>query len=300
MELRQLRYFAVLAEELHFGRAADRLHMSQPPLSVQLRKLEDELGVPLLDRSTRRVELTAAGLELQERLAQVLPMLDDALTGLDEVRAGMRGHVEIGFVSSASYTVLPAAVRMFRELRPHVEPRLSPLTTAEQIERVQEGQLDVAIVRDPSPSELYAVTPLVDERLVVCAPRDHALAAGGAGRVAPADVLEHPLIGYPRHLMPGFVDVVHAALAPTRRQLRYAHKVVHQETALGFVAAGEGVTVLPESVREQLPASIRAVELDTDARSRLVAVTAPGDAPSAAALAFRDCLLAAAAVTTAP
>lgn len=297
MELRQLRYFAVLAEELHFGRAAERLHMSQPPLSVQLRKLEDELGVPLLDRSTRRVELTAAGLELQERLAQVLPMLDDALTGLDEVRAGMRGHVEIGFVSSASYTVLPAAVRRFRELRPHVEPRLTPLTTAEQIERVQEGQLDVAIVRDPSPSELYAVVPLVDERLVVCAPRDHALAAAdaGAGRVAPADVLEHPLIGYPRHLMPGFVDLVHAALAPARRQLRYAHKVVHQETALGFVAAGEGVTVLPESVREQLPASIRAVELATDLSSRLVAVTAPGDAPSAAALTFRDCLLAAAA-----
>ncbi len=292
MELRQLRYFAVLAEELHFGRAAERLHMSQPPLSVQLRKLEDELGVPLLDRSTRRVELTAAGLELQQRLAQVLPLLDEALTGLDEVQLGMRGRVSIGFVSSASYTALPAGLRWFREARPHVEPQLLPLTTSEQIERVQEGQLDVGIVRDPAPSALYASTPLRSERLVACVPRDHALAA--AELVTPAEVVEHPLIGYPRHLMAGFVDLVHAALAPARRQLRYAHKVVHEETGLGFVAAGEGITVLPETVREQLPASIRAVTIDTELRSQLVAVTAPGGVESAAAAAFVECLVAAA------
>jgi DNA-binding transcriptional LysR family regulator len=104
-------------------------------------------------------------------------------------------------------------------------------------------------------------------------------------------VVAHPLIGYPRHLMAGFVDLVHAALAPARAQLRYAHKVVHEETALGFVAAGEGLTVLPETVREQLPASIRAVPIDTELRSRLVAVTAPSGGESSAATAFVECLV---------
>lgn len=290
MELRQLTYFSVVAEELHFGRAAERLHISQPPLSVQIRKLEQELGTPLLLRSTRRVELTPAGAELQARLAQLLPLLHEAVGGLDEVRSGARGRLTAGFVSSASYTLLPASVRRFRTERPQVELRLVPLTSAEQLERIQEGVLDVAIVRDPSRDIPFHRIPLRSERLVACMAADHPLAA--RARIHPAELLDSPFIGYPRHLMPGYVDLVHSLFDAERQRPRYAQKVIHQETALGFIATGEGISVLPAGVREQLPASIRAVELDTELRSETAAITAGAEPANPAAQAFLDCLLA--------
>ncbi|MFI7398561.1 LysR family transcriptional regulator [Micrococcus luteus] len=293
MELRQLRYFSVLAQELHFGRAAERLHISQPPLSVQIRKLEAELKVSLVDRTTRTVRLTPAGEELQHRLEHLLPLLDDAVRGLDEVQQGLRGRISMGFMSSASYTILPAAVQQFRSLRPNVEVRFQPLTTAEQIDRVIEGTLDLGVVRDPVPSPHLETRTVVRERLVACVPAGHPLAERTV--VTPAEVMQNPLIGYPRHFMPGFVDVVRTALAPARAQVRYAHTFVHQETSLGFVAAGEGVSILPESLRCQLPPSVRAADLDTDVRTEMALVAAADRPLPPAALVLVDCLKQAAA-----
>src|SRR5687767_10108543 len=132
MELRQLRYFLAVAEELHFGRAAEKLHMSQPPLTVQIRRLEKELGSELFDRTTRRVSLTPMGESFQKRVKAVLDDLEDAVAEINDVGSGRRGRLRVGFVSSASYTVIPEAVRRFRELQPRVDLMLRPLTSGEQ------------------------------------------------------------------------------------------------------------------------------------------------------------------------
>lgn len=288
VELRPLRSFVVLAEELHFGRAAARLFISQPSLSVQIKNLEKELGVELLDRSTRHVELTAAGEELQRRLERVLPMLEDALTGLSDVRDGISGRLSVGFISSAGYVLLPEAVHEFRARRPRVALRLRPLTTADQVERVLEGRLDVGIVRDPLATPDLAVQPIVRERLVVAVAADHPLAH--LHEVLPEDLAGYPMIGYPHSRMPGFVDLVNAALAPARTAVRWTHTFVHQETAIGFVAAGEGASIMPENLTSQLPPTVRTLPFITPLRTEMCAITRPAEERSAAAEAFLECL----------
>lgn len=284
MDLRRLTCFATVAETLHFGRAAESLGMSQSAVSTHVRRLEEEVGADLLVRSTRRVALTPAGTELRERLAVALPALEQALTGLDDVAAGRGGRLRLGYVSSASYALLPAAVRTLRHERPGIELVLEPLTTAEQLERIQEGTLDVGIVRDPDPGAPFHPRTVLTEPLVACLPSSHSLA--GREAIEPVDLLDDALIGYPRHLMPGYVDLVHAVFGAHAGRVRHAHRVVHQETALGFIAAGEGVGILPAGVRDQLPAAVRALPLLTPLRSRICAVTSrhPSVSPAAAAL----------------
>nr|WP_269453723.1 LysR family transcriptional regulator [Pseudoclavibacter sp. 13-3] len=285
--MRQLRYFATVAEELHFGRAAARLHISQPPLSVQIKRLEDELGVTLLHRSTRHVELTAAGAELAARLRTALPELDASFVDLQEMQAGQRGRLTVGFVSSANYTMLPAAVRLFRERRPHVRLDLQPLTSAEQLDALLSGSIDLGIVRDAAPTDTFDFRDLLAERLVACVPSGHPIAAQSS--VRPAELARLPMITFPRSLMPGYVDQIRSLLGESAHHLHITQQVIHQETALSFVAAGVGFTVLPESVTRLQPGSITAVAIAGSPQTRLSTVTVPGrDAPAAAA--FLACL----------
>lgn len=290
MELRQLRYFAAVADELHFGRAAARLHMSQPPLSVQVGRLETELGVTLFERSTRRVALTPAGRHLHRRARQVLADADAVREELREFADGLVGDLSVGFVSSANYTVLPGVVQLFRKRRAGVELTLSPLTSGEQLTALRSGALDVAIVRDERASDDFVTDVVFEERFVVCLPAAHPLA--DRIEVTPADLVDVPMISYPRPLMPGFVDRVTEVLRVDDRSPRVVQEVVHQETALGFVAAGIGMSVLPESVRALVPPSIAVVPLVGSPRTRLLAVRSNRGAASAA---FVDCLHEAAA-----
>ncbi|AQX80163.1 hypothetical protein BWO91_09400 [Plantibacter flavus] len=274
MELRQLRYFLAVAEELHFGRAARRLHMSQPPLSVQVARLEQEVGTALFDRSTRRVALTAAGRHLQARARHIVEELDTVRSEMRDFVDGLAGELTAGFVSSANYTVLPGVVQLFRASRPGVTLRLVPLTSGEQFDRLRDGTLDVGIVRDevpqtPSDSSPALTTEVVfEERLVACLPVGHPLA--GRPEVTAEELLEVPMISYPRALMPGFVDRV-AEVLGTSSRTQVVEEVVHQETALGFVAAGVGTTILPESVRQLVPPSIVVVPLAGSPTTRLLA-----------------------------
>jgi DNA-binding transcriptional LysR family regulator len=149
MELRQLRYFLVVADELHFARAAERLHITQPPLTVAVRRLERELGVRLFDRTTRRVTLTAAGQAFRDRIQVAVADIDDAAGDVADVAAGKSGKIRVGFVSSASYTTVPEAIRAFRQHRPRVDLVLHPLTSGEQVEQLLDGNLDLGLIRDP-------------------------------------------------------------------------------------------------------------------------------------------------------
>jgi DNA-binding transcriptional LysR family regulator len=252
MELRQLRYFLVVADELHFARAAERLHMTQPPLTVAIKGLERELGVQLFDRTTRRVTLTAAGLAFRDRAAAAVADLDAAAGDVANVAAGRSGKIRVGFVSSASYTTVPEAIRTFRQHRPRVELVLTPLTSGEQIEQLLDGDLDLGLIRDPGDVPGLHLELLGTEDLVVVLPGTHPLAA--QDEVQPQDLEGEPMILFPYRLMPGFVARVLRLFEPLATPPAVVQQAIHQETVLGLVAAGLGVSVLPESVqRFQMP-----------------------------------------------
>lgn len=252
MELRQLRYFLVVADELHFGRAAERLHITQPPLTVAVRRLEHELGVQLLERTTRRVALTAAGQAFKERIQSAIAELDDAAADVADVAAGKSGKIRVGFVSSASYTTVPEAIRAFRQQHPRVDLVLNPLTSGEQIEQLLDGNLDLGLIRDPGDIPGLNLERLNTEDLVVVIPDTHHLAA--AEEIDPKDLEGEPMILFPYRLMPGFVARVLRLFEPRPTPPIVVQQAIHQETVLGLVAAGLGISVLPESVRRfQMP-----------------------------------------------
>lgn len=252
MELRQLRYFLVVADELHFGRAAERLHITQPPLTVAVRRLESELRVQLFDRTTRRVTLTAAGQSFKDRIQAVITDLDDAAGDVADVAAGKSGKIRVGFVSSASYTTVPEAIRLFRQRRPRIDLVLNPLTSGEQIEQLLDGNLDLGLIRDPGDIPGLNLELLSTEDLVVVLPDTHRLAA--AEEIRPQDLEGEPMILFPYRLMPGFVTRILRLFDKLPTPPIVVQQAIHQETVLGLVAAGLGISVLPESVqRFQMP-----------------------------------------------
>jgi DNA-binding transcriptional LysR family regulator len=247
-----MRCVVAVAEELHFGRAAERLQMSQAPLSAQIKRIEREIGFPLFERTTRSVRLTPVGTELYRRAVAIIEQVDLATADLHEVAAGRAGTVRVGFPSSASYSILPRAVRRMRELAPDLDLDLVPLTSADQVEQLHEGAIDIGIVRGEA-----ATADLRGRRLFT---EDHPLA--GREAVSADELAAEPMIFFPGRDMPGFV----AEIRPIFDGLDFPQvraRVVHQETALGFVAAGVGFTLLPESVSSFMPAAVSVVRIDT-------------------------------------
>lgn len=294
MELRQLRYFLAVSDELHFGRAAEKLHMSQPPLTVQIRRLERELGLALFDRSTRRVSLTPMGAAFQKRVRGVLDDLDDAVAEINDVGSGRRGRLRVGFVSSASYTAIPEAVRLFRELRPRIDLVLRPLTSGEQVEGLLEGELDLGLIRDPEPAPGLSLESLLTEELVAVLPARHPLASQSS--VSPEDLAGEGMILFPYRLMPGFVSQVLRIFAPGRIP-HVVQQAIHQETVVGLVAAGLGISILPESISRIHTTGVELRPISTRPQTSLLIARAGLDAP--AVEQFVSCLRAAVAAADA-
>ncbi|GAB2738648.1 LysR family transcriptional regulator [Salinifilum aidingensis] len=279
----------VVADELHFGRAAERLHISQPPLSHQIRQLESDLGVELFHRTTRRVRLTSEGEELRDRLDGLLEALDDAVSDLHEVRAGRAGKLTVGFVSSASYGVMPLAVRRFRQELPGVKLALSPLTSGQQFEQLHDGTLDLGIVRDGDPSTGLPLQHLFTEQLVACLPSNHRLVS--RAEVTPDELAGEPMISFPARDMPGFVTQLRSIFSGSVPSPTVTHRVVHQETALGFVAGGLGFTVLPESISRFKPDTVRVVPISSGPTTTMTLAFPPRGAPAhGAGSTFQECL----------
>lgn len=175
----------------------------------------------------------------------MLDDLDDAVAEINDVGSPRRGRLRVGFVSAASYTAIPEAARLFRELQPSVELVLRPLTSGEQVEGLLEGELDLDLIRDPEPTPGLALESLLTEELVVVLPEQHRLAAQSS--VSPNDLEGEGMILFPYCLMPGFVSQVLRILAPGP----FSHVVqqaIRQETVVGLVAAGLGISILPESI----------------------------------------------------
>jgi DNA-binding transcriptional LysR family regulator len=248
VELRHLRYFVAVAEERHFGRAAERLHIAQPPLSQQIRRFEAEIGEPLLYRTTRSVALAPAGEVLLERGREILAAADSAVEDARRAARGAYGHLAIGFTGSCTYAMLPALAAALRQELPGVALDLQgELLTPAQVARLVDGTLDFGLLRPPVNERALETEVLRSEPLLAVLPESHRLAKSEA---IPLERLEgEPFITYPSHFRSVVHDAVEDACAAHGFEPLAAHEVAETSTLVSFVAAGLGVSLVPASVR---------------------------------------------------
>jgi len=247
MELRHLRYFAAVAETCHFGQAAERLHIAQPALSQAIRQLEAELDVALFTRTTRQVALTPAGEFLQAEVARILGAVDDSVRGVRRIAAGRNGLVRLGLTGTAAFSHLPRIARVVKRELPGVALEIhADLLTPAQCEGLRDGALDLAVLRPPAVGDGIELRPIEVERLLLAVPADHRLAAEPV--ISMADLRTEPFIAYGNR-----DSAVNEAVL---RSTRAAGFVPHREheapgtaVLLALVAAGLGVSVVPEGVR---------------------------------------------------
>jgi DNA-binding transcriptional LysR family regulator len=244
MELRHLRYFRAVAEELHFGKAAERLHIAQPPLSQQIRQLERELDVELLTRSTRKVELTPAGAAYLKRARAVLDAVDDAGHQARRIAHGIEGHLTIGCVGSATYSVLPRLVRALRDELPHVSIGIrGEMLAPAQIDALLVGDIDIALLRPPIEHDDIRSEVLRHDRLIVALPAGHRLAV--RDQLQLADLRGEDFITHAGHGQSVMGGVLAAICADAGFAPRILHEVTETSTLVTLVAAGLGVAVVP-------------------------------------------------------
>lgn len=245
--LRHLRYFVTVAEERHFGRAAQRLQMAQPPLSQQVRRLEAHLGVDLFVRTTRSVDLTQAGTAYLQRARTILASVEAAADEAARVAAGAVGHLTIGCVGSATYSLLPALSRRLAAELPGVEFSFrGEMLVSDQVVALREDAIDIALLRPPVTDGILAVVPLREERLVVALPQDHALAARRQVRLA--DLADVDLIVYSAGRRSAMYDVVRRLFTDAELTPSIRHEVGETSTLITLVAGGLGAAVVPEPV----------------------------------------------------
>ncbi|WP_157220068.1 LysR family transcriptional regulator [Flavisphingomonas formosensis] len=251
MELRHLRYFVRVAEELHFGRAAQRLGISQPPLSQQIRALEDELGVFLFDRTSRRVELTEAGKLFLVEARRILEQAVHAVQVARRAQHGELGELSIGFTASAPFTpAISRALFDYRQAYPEVHLTLSEMARARQIEAAVERRLDIGFLRGLElpglPADLVT-TALLVEPLLVAMRADHPLAQRREP-LAISDIADERLVIYERDPGAGFNEQVEMLWRQSGHELRIAQETRELSTLLGLIAAGLGISVVSRSL----------------------------------------------------
>jgi DNA-binding transcriptional LysR family regulator len=246
MELRHLRYFIALAEELHFARAAARLRISQPPLSRQIQRLEQELGTLLLHRTKRRVELTPAGEVFLQEARLAVAQTERAGTAARRAAQGETGRLSIGFVPAADLKVLPTLIPCFRQTAPAVQLVLHSLSAAAQLQAVRDGRIDLGFVFGPVFDKDLAWETVLREPFVVVLPSKHHLVQR---RRCPLRALQgEPFIFFRRELAPAYFDYVMGFCQRARFTATITQESDHIQTNLGLVAAGLGLSLLPEAV----------------------------------------------------
>src|ERR1700688_908677 len=260
MELRQIRSFLSIAETLHFGRTAELIHLSQPALSLQIRALEEEVGVRLFERNRRKTTLTAAGFAFRVDAVRALAQLDQAIRRAKLAANGKLGLLRIGFISTAGSEIVPNIFRHFRELNPEVEVSLRAITTADQVKMLETGSLDIGFLRLPigGHSALDAVT-VHREPFVLVVPASHKLAK--RKRVCLSEVSGQDFVMYERTYAPGFHDLIcgmlrDAGIIPNVRQTAGEMPML-----ISLVDSGMGVAILPASAVKRSVASVVACEI---------------------------------------
>lgn len=259
IDLRHFRYFQAVAQELHFGRAAVRLHIAQPALSRQIQQLEEQIGTPLLRRTQRRVELLPAGQVFLERSNLVLEEVERAVIDARRTGAGEFGRLSVGFIHSSTYGLLPSIVERFRHLYPAIELELHEMPIADQHVALTRGVIDVGLLRlQPAPAEVE-VQPVMEDPFLVAVPHAHRLARQQAVRLA--ELAGEPMVMFPHRGSPLF----HSRIMTMCERAGFTPRVVQQATQIhtvaGLVGAGIGLAIIPGTVRNLQPRGVHFLEI---------------------------------------
>jgi DNA-binding transcriptional LysR family regulator len=284
MELRHLKYFVAVAGELHFGRAAKKLHMAQPPLSQQIKNLEDELGVKLFDRSRRAIQMTDAGIYFLKEARQLLLHAEQAAETARRISHGQAGRLTVAFVGSVIHTFLPEGLRLFRERFPDVELILQELNTAEQTQSLHARRIDIGFLYLDAQDPLLASQQLTRAPLMVVLPERHALAGRKSVRIR--ELAQESFIANTRSSEPvvrdAFISLCHSAgFSP-----RIAQEAGSVQTVLGLVASGLGVCLLPDFIKNIRRPGVQYIPLSGSPPAVKLAVVWRSDDPSTLVKSF--------------
>ena len=260
MELRQIRSFLSIAETLHFGRTAELIHLSQPALSLQIKALEEEVGVRLFERNRRKTTLTAAGLAFRDDAAAALSQLEQAIRRARLAANGKLGLLRIGFISTAGSEIVPNIVRQYKELNPEVEFSLRNILTAEQVEMLETGSLDIGFLRLPigGHSALDVVT-VHREPFVLVVPSSHKLAKRKAVRLR--ELAGQNFVMYERTYAPGFHDLIFGMLRDAGIVPNISQTAAELSMLISLVDAHMGVAILPLSAVKHSVALVVACDI---------------------------------------
>ncbi|QKD06218.1 LysR family transcriptional regulator [Mesorhizobium loti R88b] len=246
MNLRRLEYFMAVAEELHFGRAAERLSMAQPPLSRQIIQLEAELEVALFDRGRGQTVLTQAGEALQKRAREMLAAMDDAVLEVRRIDQGAKGRLRVAFVGSATHGILPGLIQAFRASYPDVNLSLWSMNNAQQYLALIRKDVDIAIARPKIDDPEIVSIPIQEEPLSLASAESNNFTAGEP--VLLTDLKELPFVLYPEQPRPSFADQVLSLCRGAGFEPRSRVFCMDYQTAISLVSVGEGVSIVPQSV----------------------------------------------------
>lgn len=246
MNFKQLSYFIAVAEELHFGRAAERLDMAQPPLSRQIKQLEENLGAVLFNRGRSSISLTQAGERLLQRGKSIIAQLEDTRLELRRLGQGAEGRLRIGFVGSATFGILPNIIRSYRANYPDVNLSLIPMNNADLHRALVSRELDVVFARPTLKDPEFLSKHLAEEKLILALP--DVVDTGGRTVARLERLMTHNLILYPERPRPSFADMVLNALKDAGFEAPLRLWCMDLQTALSLVAVGEGVCIVPQSV----------------------------------------------------
>lgn len=291
MELRQIRSFLSLAETLSFVRSAEAIHLSQPALSLQIKALEEELGVRLLERNRRRTILTAAGTAFREDVAGVLAGLDQAVYRAKLAAAGRLGLLRIGFISTAGNEIVPGIIRAYRELHPQVEFSLRNILTMDQVHMLKNGAIDIGFLRLPisDPGGLEVV-PIHQERFVLVVPASHKLAK--RRRVRLKELADQDFVMYERRHAPGFHDLLLGILFDAGIVPRVCQIAGEMPTLIALVDSGVGVAILPASAVRKSTTPVELCEIADDIPLSEIGLAVRRSGTSAIVRNFREFTLA--------
>lgn len=283
MEPRLLRSFVAVAEELHFGRAAARLHMTQPPLSMQIKRLEDHLGVRLFERDRRHVALTEAGRFLLARARRLLDEAERSCAEAARIARGEAGALAIGYTPTATYEVLPPVLQAFRRRAPEVRLELVEMRSAQQVEALRTGRIEIGFACGPIDEDGIAEHVLARERFVAVLPRRHRLAA--RTRLGVRDLDGEAFVVVRPDVEPAWSTACNRALVRAGIRTETAQETDTKIAMLGLVAAGAGISLVSASMMRLARDGVVFREVgDLRARVPLVALTGRSPSPRAAEL----------------
>lgn len=260
MNLKQLTYFVAVAEELHFGRAAERLGMAQPPLSRQIKQLEDDLGAALFNRGRSAIALTHAGERLLERGRSILDQIADTKLEIRRIGQGAEGRLRVGFVGSSTFGMLPTIIKSFRRSYPDVTLTLIPMNTAQLHRALVRREIDIAFARPALSDREFLTRKLGEEPLALAAP--DTFETRRPGTVDLDELQDTAVILYPEFPRPSYADFVLQNCAAKGLEVGERIFTMDLQTALSLVAIGEGVCIVPASVSSARRNGIRYLRID--------------------------------------